>query len=121
MAVFFTPSGQSFGTYYVYYILHNYSGRTLIFESKSFSNTIGTYCSILPAFITGSLDRSAQDRTIVPATAVPEAWSEYLRENISPRGWLAVWDLKNPEQREVPVCVDVVSVDFKEFEAKIQG
>ena len=73
------------------------------------------------SFIIGSLDESAQDRTIIPATAVPEAWSEYLLENIPPRGWLAVWDLKNPEECVVPVCVDVVSVDFKNFEAKIQG
>lgn len=68
----------------------------------------------------GSLDKRSQDRTIVPATAVPEAWSEYLRENIPPQGWLAVWDLKNPEQCEVPVCVDVISMNFKDFEAKIQ-
>ena len=84
------------------------------------SKVISTHRSKLLVFTTGSLDRGVQDRAIVPATGVPEAWSEYLRENIPPRGWLAVWDLKNPEHGEVPVCVDVISVNFKDFEAEIQ-
>jgi len=77
----------------------------------------------------GSLDRSTDDRAIVPATGVAEAWSEYLREAIPPRGWLAVWDMNaskdyrfygSARQIEAPVCVDVISIDFKDLEAKIQ-
>ena len=75
------------------------------------------------------MDRSTDDRAIIPATGVPEAWSEYLQETIPPRGWLAVWDMNASKDYrfygsarliEAPVCVDVISVDFKELEAKIQ-
>ena len=78
----------------------------------------------------GSLDRSTDDRAIVPATGVAEAWSECLREAIPPRGWLAVWDMNaskdyrfygSARQIEAPVCVDVISIDFEDLEAKIEG
>ena len=57
----------------------------------------------------------------VPATAVMEAWSEYLRGRVPPCGWLAVWDMKSSDGGgEVPVCVDVLAIDFEGFEAKVQ-